>query len=294
VTRYRLRFLLQEFDLFPGDTLLGRSSACHISIEDPLVSRRHARLRVTGDVVTIEDLGSRNGLHVNGELVKGSQRLADGDRIRIGTHEVVFCCVELKPQRLRSATPATGFKWRCTECGQLYPTELDICPECGEVTPRDERTLTGSGGGSDRDWPTELLAEVLDRALGLELWQDMERILQRTQSSVDERLAVKEPVDGPGLARVARAALSLAAVRTDVRWASWVLSVYARLFQVPPPEVVEHLARLPAAEMAACAPALSRLVEAVYATGGPRPDDQEAVERMDILRRMATEASKSE
>ena len=121
----------------------------------------------------------------------------------------------------------------------------------------------------------------------------MERILQRTQSSVDERLAVKEPVDGPGLARVARAALSLAAARGDIRWAQWVISVYARLLQVPPSEVVEHLAQLPVPQRAGCASALSGLVEAVYATGGPRPDDHEAVERMDVLRRMATEASRS-
>ena len=73
-----------------------------------------------------------------------------------------------------------------------------------------------------------------------------------------------------------------------------MISVYARLFQVPPPEVVEHLAQLPAPQRAACASTLSRLVEAVYATGGPRPDDHAAVERMDVLRGMATEASRSE
>lgn len=287
VTRFRLRFLLQEFDLLPGDTLVGRSSACHISVEDPLVSRRHARFRVNNGGVTIEDLGSRNGLQVNGVPVEGSRSLADGDRIRIGSHEVVFCAVEVQPHRARSATPATAFKWRCAECGQLYPTDLDVCPECGELTPRDERTLTGMAAGSNRDWPTELLAEVLDRALGLELWQDMERILQRTRSSVDERLAVKEPVDGLGLARVACAALKLTTARSGTRWAEWVVSVYARLAQVPPREVVTSLSALPQAQLEQLAPAIAHLVEAVYATGGPRPDDRGAVEQMNTLRSLA-------
>ena len=287
MTRYRLRFLLQEFDLLPGDTLVGRSSACHISIEDPLVSRRHARLRVGDGDVTIEDLGSRNGLQVNGVAVDGSQRLQDGDRVRIGSHEVVFCAVEVQPQRALPSKPVTGFKWRCAECGQLYPTDLDVCPECGEITPRDERTLTGMAAGSNRDWPTELLAEVLDRALGLELWQDMERILQRTRSSVDERLAVKEPVDSSGLARVALAALRLTGVRNTTRWADWVLSVYARLAQVPPEEVVSALTALPESQREQLAPAVALLVEAVYATGGPRPEDHAAVEVMNVLRAMA-------
>jgi hypothetical protein len=291
VTRYRLRFLLQEFDLLPGDTLVGRSSACHISIEDPLVSRRHARLRVAGSTVTIEDLGSRNGLHINGRPIDGARELADGDRIRIGSHEMVFSCVEVQPQRTRSRTPATGFKWRCAQCGQLYPTDLDLCPECGEITPRDERTLTGTGGGTDHDWPTELLAEVLDRALGLELWQDMERILQRARSSVDERLAVKEPVNGTGLARVARAAIRLTTARPNHRWVEWILSVYARLCQVPPPEVVDALATLPPSQLTELARPLAELVEAVYSKGGPVQDDLAATKAMSQLRGLVTTKS---
>ena len=284
MTRYRLRFLLQEFDLLPGDTLVGRSSACHISIEDPLVSRRHARLRVAGNMVTIEDLGSRNGLHINGRPIEGVHTLADGDRIRIGSHEIVFSCVEVQPQRTRSRTPDTGFKWRCAQCGRLYPTDLDVCPECGELTPRDERTLTGTGGGTDHDWPTELLAEVLDRALGLELWQDMERILQRARSSVDERLAVKEPVNGSGLARVARAAIRLTMARPGHGWIDWILSVYSRLCQVPPPEVVDALAALPPTQRAELARPVAELVEAVYSKGGPVQDDRAATEAMSRLR----------
>jgi hypothetical protein len=291
VTRFRLRFLLQEFDLLPGDTLIGRSSACHISVEDPLVSRRHARLRVAGDAVTIEDLGSRNGLHINGRPINGTYALADGDRIRIGSHEIVFCCIEVQPQRTRSRTPATGFKWRCAQCGQLYPTDLDVCPECGELTPRDERTLTGTGTGTDRDWPTELLAEVLDRALGLELWQDMERILQRARSSVDERLAVREPVNGPGLARVARAAIRLTTARPGHRWVEWVLSVYSRLCQVPPPEVVDALAALPPSQLVELGAPLAELVEAVYSKGGPLQDDRDATEAMTRLRALVAPKS---
>ena len=66
MARYRLRFLLQEFDLPRGATLIGRSSDCHVTIEDPLVSRQHARIVIDGDDATLQDLGSRNGVKLNG------------------------------------------------------------------------------------------------------------------------------------------------------------------------------------------------------------------------------------
>ncbi len=52
--RYRLRFLLQEFDLASGDTLIGRGDDCHITIYDPSISRHHARIIVTGGRAMME------------------------------------------------------------------------------------------------------------------------------------------------------------------------------------------------------------------------------------------------
>jgi pSer/pThr/pTyr-binding forkhead associated (FHA) protein len=66
LARYRLRFVLQEFDLPRGATIIGRSLECHLTIDDPLVSRQHARITVGDDGAQIEDVGSRNGVRVNG------------------------------------------------------------------------------------------------------------------------------------------------------------------------------------------------------------------------------------
>ena len=82
---------MQEFDLPFGESTVGRSSDCLFTIDDPLVSRRHARFRITEHGASVEDMGSRNGIKVNGSLAKGSQPLKDGDRVRIGTHELIFC-----------------------------------------------------------------------------------------------------------------------------------------------------------------------------------------------------------
>lgn len=131
VARYRLRFLLQEFDLPRGATILGRSSDCHVTIEDPLVSRRHARIVLTGDHAVLYDLESRNGVKVNGQPVKHSIELVDGDRLRIGTQELVFCRVADMPE---SPSKTTGFLRHCARCRMPYPKRQVLAPHV--VGPR--------------------------------------------------------------------------------------------------------------------------------------------------------------
>jgi hypothetical protein len=71
-------------------SVLGRSRECDCVINDPNVSRRHAELRrgSTGDW-QIVDLGSTNGVKVNGRQVDGS-RLSPGDEVTLGTTRFVF------------------------------------------------------------------------------------------------------------------------------------------------------------------------------------------------------------
>ncbi len=69
--------------------LAGRAPTADLRIDDPRVSRLHARIEMRDDGVYIEDLGSRNGTTVNGELSEG-QRLAAGDEIGIGAASIIF------------------------------------------------------------------------------------------------------------------------------------------------------------------------------------------------------------
>ena len=70
--------------------VIGRSSSCEVVLEDPNASRRHAAIRRTAEGWTIEDLGSTNGVRVNGVQAVGARRLADGDRIELGHTELTF------------------------------------------------------------------------------------------------------------------------------------------------------------------------------------------------------------
>ncbi|QRN98719.1 FHA domain-containing protein [Archangium violaceum] len=72
------------YELPEGITHLGRADENDIVLGGDLVSRRHARLVVEGDSLSIEDLGSRNGSRVNGSPLQGSIDLQPGDTISLG------------------------------------------------------------------------------------------------------------------------------------------------------------------------------------------------------------------
>ena len=78
---------LERYPLRPGSTAIGRSEDNDVVVLDPQVSRHHARIRLAGDVCSLEDLGSANGTRVNGEPVAGSVPLAPGDVIRVAGGE---------------------------------------------------------------------------------------------------------------------------------------------------------------------------------------------------------------
>ena len=72
-----------------GSVVIGRSKDCDIRLADPNVSRRHAELRQEGAAYWILDLGSTNGITVNGRRQQRAQ-LTNEDRITVGSTELVF------------------------------------------------------------------------------------------------------------------------------------------------------------------------------------------------------------
>ncbi|MBM6404376.1 FHA domain-containing protein [Phycicoccus sp. CSK15P-2] len=70
--------------LGPGGTDVGRSPDTGLRLEDPALSRRHARFTVDADGVAVEDTGSTNGVVVDGRPVDGAQRVDTASTIVIG------------------------------------------------------------------------------------------------------------------------------------------------------------------------------------------------------------------
>ena len=90
-----LRYLAddrRQFMLMEGANVVGRAADATISIDSPGVSRYHARFTVANDDATVEDLGSKNGTHVNGTRISGPTTLADGDEVRLGLIVLTYRC----------------------------------------------------------------------------------------------------------------------------------------------------------------------------------------------------------
>jgi FhaA, N-terminal domain/FHA domain len=79
----------RKHEITKASVVLGRSREADVRVADVNVSRRHAELRQEGAGYWIVDLGSTNGLEINGKRVERA-RVRDGDRITLGSTEVVF------------------------------------------------------------------------------------------------------------------------------------------------------------------------------------------------------------
>ncbi|MCE9574517.1 MAG: DUF4388 domain-containing protein [Deltaproteobacteria bacterium] len=89
--RFALRFISGKYQggEFPlrmnREIIIGRSSDLDMVLVEDMVSRRHAKITSTDADILIQDLGSTNGTFVNGEKIAGRHKLAEGDRILVGT-----------------------------------------------------------------------------------------------------------------------------------------------------------------------------------------------------------------
>lgn len=93
----------------PGGLELGRAPECGVCLPEPDVSRRHARLQVTADggAVALRDLGSTNGVYVNGRLTEaapGPAILRPGDVLRVGAHAFKLKCFDTHERRYHQPT----------------------------------------------------------------------------------------------------------------------------------------------------------------------------------------------
>lgn len=104
---FALRFISGKYQggEFPlpetGEIVVGRSSELDMVLVEDMVSRRHAKITVTGGQIFLQDLGSTNGSFVNGEKIKRA-RLNEGDRILIGTSIIKVVATDA-PQNLSHA-----------------------------------------------------------------------------------------------------------------------------------------------------------------------------------------------
>jgi pSer/pThr/pTyr-binding forkhead associated (FHA) protein len=125
-----------EIALYRPVLLIGRHLECDIRLESPKVSRRHCCVATAYDRVLIRDLGSRNGVRVNGRLLEES-RLYPGDELAIGP---ILFRLEQEEEQLAAARPVPA------------PASLRATP-----APKSPRSATPASSSSEPDSDADLV-----------------------------------------------------------------------------------------------------------------------------------------
>lgn len=126
---YVLKHAGRDVPISDGDVVLGRSHNAGIRIDDPSVSRSHALLSLREGRAIIRDLGSSNGLFVNGRKVAGQVPVADGDTIGLGSATAVLSIVAPPDLELKTAmipTMPAGATHRPSETVTRFITTADV------------------------------------------------------------------------------------------------------------------------------------------------------------------------
>src|SRR5690349_24308031 len=73
----------QHWSMSKDDMVLGRGEECDIVLAERQISRQHIRIYKETDLFYIQDLDSKNGTWVNGQQLKGTRELRDGDEVHV-------------------------------------------------------------------------------------------------------------------------------------------------------------------------------------------------------------------
>ncbi|WP_130176081.1 FtsK/SpoIIIE domain-containing protein [Cryobacterium sp. SO1] len=117
----------REFPLAPGSLLVGRDASCDIVLHDSLVSKKHVRLEI-GDAVEVIDLGSANGVVVDGGIV-GRLRIAKTERLLLGDSEVEIRLLTDAPAPESAPKPGPIFFNRSPKVEKRYIGQEFVSPE---------------------------------------------------------------------------------------------------------------------------------------------------------------------
>ena len=88
----------KKIELGEDEAIIGRSPQCDIQIPLENISRQHARIIFRNEEYEIEDMGSTNGVYVNGIKIEKCV-LRDHDQIDIGGVKIIFNEVKIRQKR---------------------------------------------------------------------------------------------------------------------------------------------------------------------------------------------------
>jgi pSer/pThr/pTyr-binding forkhead associated (FHA) protein len=266
-----------SIELRGGQLLVGRSAMCRLVLDDPLVSRQHAEFRVENGAVILHDLKSVNGVFVNGQKVDRQVRLGAGDRVSIGSQELVLRS-RLAHKTIERASERKHF------AETLHEKPLPSITQDGTVPPpepaSEDSTIQGEG--------LDLLATVADKVLALRRGDDAERILTTYLQALLEKARQGQVCPPQTAEKAATYAVKLAAVTGKASWVDYCIDFY-NVVQRPLPVYVvdslyEILRKISGVNLAALREYVATLRAVQHRLG---PAEKFLVQRIEGLERLA-------
>ena len=95
--------LAHKYAIEPGEYIVGRDATCHVLVDAEQVSRHHARLTFTSFEILVEDLGSSNGVFIDGVQVQIPTRVRPEQEVQIGSARLYVRLDESTQRQFRDA-----------------------------------------------------------------------------------------------------------------------------------------------------------------------------------------------
>lgn len=223
VPRFGLRHGAHIYKLDRTPMTIGRSTQADLPLPNPLLSRRHAMLTLSERGFVIEDLGSRNGVFVNGEKLSGPRLLAPNDVLVLGGETLIY-------QRLDTH-----------ELARADTVSMPVVRDSDRVTRFPSFADEDPSVATRRADAFHLLGSVVDKALALGRGDEAEHLIgTHLVAALSDAKAGRGL--GPDVARTAASyALKLAVATGKPAWLDFPVRLYFALKQTMPLPIVDEL-----------------------------------------------------
>jgi pSer/pThr/pTyr-binding forkhead associated (FHA) protein len=235
----RLRYLAHDLEVPPGEFLIGRSPDCQLSLDDALVSRRHAILVVHADAVFIEDLASRNGVLVNGKKIQAPARVSDGDQITVGSQVMTLVGVPGSEPSPRESAPAQNR--RATHGAEVITLTGAENEELAAPTAESQAHAPPAESPDKRVSSLALIGGLAEKALAMGRAEEAERILTRSLREVLVKARARDDIRPELAEKAAFYAARLASATGRGLWVDFIFELYGLLGALLPAKLVDEL-----------------------------------------------------
>jgi FHA domain len=244
--KFRIIFQNTSIEAPEGTFLIGRSTECHLVLDDPSISRVHAAIVREKDILTAVDRGSRNGLQVNGIKIDGTRQLQDGDQITIGHQTIRILVIE----RSREGDKTLGLK-KCSACEAWISGNASACPSCGAEALKLGIKETSQNLPSQppkkpapsiiERQPIAMLAGLALKAAQVSRIDEAEHLIENILTAVSERFESGPALGDGEFVSIIDAMVTLAETSESPKQISHIFAIHMAARRLMARELVERL-----------------------------------------------------